>query len=100
MSYYFVAQIKIEDEEEYKKYLDGSDEVFEKFEGKYLAVDTSPQLLEGEWTHDRVVIIEFPDKEKFERWYTSSEYRAILKHRLRAAKCDTVLVKGMEKNNK
>lgn len=54
--YYFVAQILINDDEEYEKYLKDTDEVFNKFEGKYLA---------------------------------------ILKYRLKAAKCDTLLVKGL-----
>lgn len=96
MSYYFIAQIKIHEEEEYKKYLKDTDEVFSKFDGKYLAVDTNPQVLEGTWKYDRVIIIQFPNKMKFEQWYNSPEYQAILKYRLNAAKCDTLLVKGLE----
>ncbi|MGC6174577.1 DUF1330 domain-containing protein [Lacrimispora sp. 38-1] len=95
MMYYFVAQILINDEEEYEKYLKDTDEVFSKFEGKYLAVDTDPTVLEGTWNHERIVIIQFPDKMKFEQWYESPEYKAILKYRLKAAKCDTLLVKGL-----
>ena len=95
MSCYFVAQIKFNDEEEYKKYLQDTDEVFSKFEGKYLAVDTHPQVLEGTWTHDRAILIEFSDKTKFEQWYTSPEYQTILKYRLNAAQCDTLLVEGL-----
>lgn len=94
MSYYFVAQIQIQDEEEYKKYLSGADEVFRKFNGKYLAVDENPAVLEGEWTYGRMVIIEFPEQNEFQRWYQSPEYKEILRYRLKAAKCDTVLVKG------
>ncbi len=95
MRYYFVAQIQIHDEEEYKKYLIGVDEVFRKFKGKYLATDTDPTVLEGEWTYERIVIIEFPDKTAFQYWYESPEYQSILSYRLKAAKCDTVLVKGL-----
>lgn len=99
MSYYFIAQIQINDEEEYKKYLKDVDEVFNKFEGKYLAVDTDPTVLEGEWTYDRIVIIQFHDKPAFMRWYDSPGYKAILQYRLKAAKCDTVLVKGLQTGN-
>ena len=38
ISCYFVAQIQIHDENEYKKYLDKVDEVFKNFKGKYLVV--------------------------------------------------------------
>ncbi len=94
MKYYFVAQIQIHDDEEYKKYLKDANEVFRKSGGEYLAVDANPTVLEGEWKYGRIVIIQFPDKTAFKRWYESPEYKAILQYRLKAAKCDTVLVKG------
>ncbi len=96
MSSYFVAQIKIKDPEEYKKYLDGVDEVFAKFNGKYLAVDPDPQVIEGNWNYDRLVLIEFPNKIELERWYNSEEYKNILKHRLKAADCDSLIIAGKE----
>ncbi len=96
MSCYFVAQIQIQDMVEYQKYLDGVDEVFSKYNGKYLAVDGSPSVLEGEWSYSRMVIIQFPNEEELRRWYDSSEYQAIAKYRLSAAKCDTLLVKGID----
>ncbi len=92
MSCYFVAQIRIDKPDEYNKYLEGVDEVFSKFKGKYLAVDTNPLVLEGEWAYSRVVMIEFPNEEEFRRWYESPEYQAIVTHRLKGAKCDTLLV--------
>ena len=95
MSYYFVAQISIKDEKEYENYIAGADSVFSKYNGKYLAVDNSPQLLEGNWNYTRTVIIEFPNKSDFDAWYSSTEYQSILKHRLKAADCDTILVKGL-----
>jgi uncharacterized protein (DUF1330 family) len=36
MSSYFIAQLQIYDEYEYKKYLSGFDSVFEKYDGKLL----------------------------------------------------------------
>lgn len=95
MKYYFIAQIEIHDENEYQKYLAQVDEVFNKFNGKYLAVDENPTILEGEWTYSRVILIEFPNENAFKLWYESPEYKAILKYRLNAAKCDTLLVKGL-----
>ncbi len=95
MSYYFIAQIRINDPEEYQKYLDHAGEVFAKFNGEYLAVDSHPQLLEGNWDYSRSVLIRFDSREDFERWYHSDDYQQILKHRLKAADCDTILVQGM-----
>lgn len=94
MSYYFIAQIKINNETEYQKYIDEVEGVFKKFKGEYLAVDNSPVLLEGNWDYSRSVVIKFDSKQNFEEWYYSQEYQKILKYRLASAKCDSILVKG------
>ena len=94
MSAYFIANIRIQDEAEYQKYLDAVDGVFEKFNGKYLAVDQSPEVLEGAWNHSRAVLIEFPDAQSLKAWYYSSEYQEILRFRLNAADCDAILVRS------
>ena len=95
MSCYFIAYIDIHDNEEYQNYLKDVDEVFAKFNGKYLAVDENPTVLEGEWRYGRAILIQFPNEFEFRRWYESPEYVAIVQHRLKAATCDTLLVKGL-----
>ncbi|VBB07299.1 dimeric alpha-beta barrel [Lucifera butyrica] len=94
MSVYFLAKIEVEDPVEYQKYLDACDAIFAHYRGEYLAVDESPKVLEGEWSGSRTVLIRFPDEAEFFRWYHSAEYQKILRHRLRGARCETVLVKG------
>ena len=95
MSYYFIAQIKINNEIEYQKYIDKSGDIFKKYNGEYLSVDNEPVLLEGKWDYTRTVLIKFNSKNDFEDWYNSAEYQEILKHRLNAAHCDTLLIKGL-----
>jgi uncharacterized protein (DUF1330 family) len=94
MSCYFVARIEIHDPVEYSRYLDACDEVFARFNGRYLAVDPAPIPLEGAPEAGRMVIIEFPDESSFHRWYESKEYQVILKHRLAGAHCTASLVRG------
>jgi uncharacterized protein (DUF1330 family) len=96
MVYYFIAQIRIKDKQEYQKYIDKAEAVFKKFKGSYLAVDDSPIVLEGHWDYTRTVLIKFDCKNDFDAWYHSDAYQKILKHRLKAATCDTILVKGRE----
>jgi uncharacterized protein (DUF1330 family) len=94
MSVYFVANIRINDRNEYQNYLDRADLVFAKYKGTYLAVDKQPMVLEGEWNYDRAVLIRFDNKVDFDLWYASAEYQEILQHRLSAAKCDAILMEG------
>lgn len=96
MIHYFVAQIKIHNQDEYEKYLDKFDDIFSRYKGEYLAIDESPALLEGEWNYTKSVLIKFNSKKDFEDWYYSDDYQKILKHRLNASKCDTILLEGLE----
>jgi uncharacterized protein (DUF1330 family) len=96
MTYYFVAQIRINNPAEYQKYLDRVDEIFERYNGEYLAVDEAPSLLEGNWNYSKSVLIKFNSKEDFENWYFSGDYQEILKHRLSASDCDSILIKGLD----
>lgn len=94
MSVYFMASIRINSEQDYQLYLDRSEEVFARYKGSYLSVDNNPEVLEGEWKYSRVVLIRFEKQEDFDAWYRSEEYQDILKHRLFAAECDTILIHG------
>jgi uncharacterized protein (DUF1330 family) len=96
MIHYFVAQIKINDSDEYQKYLDKFDDIFSRYNGEYLAIDESPVLLEGDWNYTKSVLIKFKNKQDFEDWYYSDDYQKILKYRLNASKCDTILVEGLD----
>lgn len=96
MIHYFVAQIRINNPVEYEKYLDKFDEIFSRYKGEYLAIDESPVLLEGNWNYTKSVLIKFNSKAEFEDWYYSDDYQEILKYRLSAARCDTILLEGKE----
>jgi uncharacterized protein (DUF1330 family) len=91
-----VSYININDDEEYQRYVNEVDEVSAKFNGKYLALDDNPKILEGNWGYSRTVIIKFNTETEFNDWYYSEEYQRILKFRLNASKCDTILIKGKE----
>ena len=94
MNYYFMANIRIKDDLEYQKYIDRADEIFTEFKGLYLAVDNTPEVVEGKWDYTRAVLIRFESKEDFQAWYRSKEYQKILKYRLSSSECDTILVQG------
>ena len=92
MSVYFMANILIGDDQDYQLYLDRSEEVFARYKGSYLAVDNKPEVLEGDWSYSRAVLIRFDKKEDFDAWYRSDEYQEILQYRLSASKCDSILI--------
>jgi uncharacterized protein (DUF1330 family) len=94
MKCFFIAQINIHDQAEYDEYLAGFDQVFDRFRGEVLAVDDNSTTLEGNWPYRRTVLIQFPDKREALRWYHSTDYQKLAKHRWQAASANIVLVEG------
>ncbi len=85
MSVYFIAELNVHDPAGYDRYLEGFDEVWERYEGEVVLVDEAPTVLEGEWPHTRVVLLRFPDEAALRRWYDSDGYRALRPIRQAAA---------------
>ena len=100
MNCYFIANIRIHDAEEYQKYLAEAEGIFRKYNGKYLAVDGEPVCLEGNWDYTRTVLIRFESRDDFYAWYNSGKYQRILRVRLSAADCDSILLKGLLDNTR
>lgn len=96
MSFYFIANIRINDPAGYEKYLENADEVFSKYRGEYLVVDPDPAVIEGNWDYTKSVLIKFDTREDFNVWYYSDDYQEILKFRLTSAGCDSILAEGIE----
>ena len=93
MSCYIIAQIKINDRDEYRIYEEGFDEIFEKYKGIVVAMDEDPVILEGEWPYTRTVLIRFPNEEEARRWFESPEYQKLAEHRRKASTGNIVLIK-------
>lgn len=61
-----------------------------------LAVDTQPDVLEGEWHGDRTVVLEFESVEAARAWYTSAAYEKAKPLRQAAADSNVVLLSGFD----
>jgi uncharacterized protein (DUF1330 family) len=60
-----------------------------------LAADESPEVIEGNWDQDKVVLMSFPDAKTFRVWSESPEYQEISKDRINGAETVVVLAKGL-----
>jgi uncharacterized protein (DUF1330 family) len=95
MSVYVIAQLKFTREELYRRYQSRFSDVFKQFNGRLLVADEAPVVLEGEWPHDKVVVIQFPDQAEAERFLHSPAYEDISKDRIAGAETISLLVKGL-----
>ncbi|HEY1406216.1 MAG TPA: DUF1330 domain-containing protein [Spirochaetota bacterium] len=94
MKYYFIASIKINDQDKYREYQRQAREIAKLFKGTYITIDDQPDVLEGTWGYSKIVIIEFPSKEEHDRWYHSPEYQSIVNLRLEATLSDSIIARG------
>jgi uncharacterized protein (DUF1330 family) len=96
MTVYVVAQLTIHDRAPYGEYEARFMEVFGRFDGRLLAVDERPAVLEGAWDRTRIVLGSFPDAASFRAWWESPEYREIARHRHAGSEATILLVNGLD----
>jgi uncharacterized protein (DUF1330 family) len=98
---YAIAQLAIHDRESYDRYAAAFMPILTEHGGKLLAADEKPRLIEGDWamSHgqpmNKVVLMEFPDRDTFLIWANSPEYQAISKDRQAGAATVTLMIRGL-----
>jgi uncharacterized protein (DUF1330 family) len=92
---YAIAQLTIHDRARYQRYVAAFMPILTRYGGQLLAADDHPEVSEGRWDGDKVVLMAFPDRETFTTWATSPEYQEIRRDRLAAADTIGLLVRGL-----
>ena len=95
MPAYQIGNVTVEDAEGFAEYSKQVPEMIERYGGRYLARGGAVEVLEGSWTPNRLVLIEWESVEQAKRWYESDEYKAVADIRRRCAETDLVLVEGL-----
>jgi uncharacterized protein (DUF1330 family) len=96
VSVYLIAQLTFSDRAAYARYQQRFMDVMLQFRGKLLAADEHPDVLEGSWLRDKIVLLTFPDRDAFREWSESAEYQEILQDRKAGAPATVLLVRGIE----
>ena len=91
---YAIAQLKITDRAAYDRYQAKFMGVMKRYQGRVLVADEKPQVIEGEWDRDKVVLLSFPDEKAFREWAESPEYQEISKVRKAGSEAVVLLMKG------
>ena len=94
MSVYVIAQGKVENRPLLDEYVAKVRRTIESHQGRVVALDEEPEVVEGPIEHPRTVILEFPSMKAFHAWYDSPEYQEILPLRLKSAPGTLIVAKG------
>src|SRR5256885_67050 len=90
MSAYVVSRVRITDREAMARYMTEAPATVAAFGGRYLVRGNDVRALEGAWDHERMVVVEFPDKAAALAWYDSDAYAPL--RTLRQASAETVIL--------
>ncbi|HXA89236.1 MAG TPA: DUF1330 domain-containing protein [Mycobacterium sp.] len=96
MTVYAIAQLRFTDRAAYDRYQSKFMEVFRRHPGTLLAADESPQVVEGQWDREKLVLMSFPDETAFRGFVQSPEYLEISKDRRAGADTVVLLVDGLQ----
>ena len=94
MPAYIIVEIEILDPVGYEKYKNLASSTVEKYGGKYIMRGGKTEVLEGDWQHKRIVVLEFESAQRAKEWLNCEEYREPRKMRHRTARTNMILVEG------
>lgn len=94
MPAYIIVQVDISDPQQYESYKKLTPDTVKAFGGKFVLRGNPVEALEGSWDHDRLVMLEFADKETARQWYYSKEYQVAKEIRESAAQAKFFLVES------
>jgi uncharacterized protein (DUF1330 family) len=95
MAAYFISDASVKNAEALGMFRARAAASISRYGGRYIARSSSVQTVEGTWTPNVIIIIEFPDLERAKTWYRSAEYASALAVRDDAITRDMILVEGM-----
>jgi uncharacterized protein (DUF1330 family) len=79
MSVYYIAEHIITDPVKFEEYRVKVAPMIASYGGRYITKAGSHKFPESpHWRPERVVIIEFPNMERLNAWYTSTEYQPLM----------------------
>ena len=95
MPAYVIVNVHVTDPELYAEYAAGVPATIERFGGRYLARGGAVDVREGDWSPERLVVLEFADEDTARAWYESDEYTRLREIRQRASTAEFVITEGL-----
>ena len=94
MKAYLVLDFSIGDLRGFLSYVDAIPAFIEKHGGRYVVRGVQPTVMEGDWTPERMVILEFPSSENAKAFLDDPDAQALFQVRHRTTNSKLVLVEG------
>ena len=95
MSAYIIAHVDVTDPQQYEQYKVLSSRAIAAHGAEICIRGGAVEVLEGNWSPSRIVLLKFSDMAAARAFYDSAEYRAILPWRHAASRGRLYLIEGV-----
>jgi uncharacterized protein (DUF1330 family) len=94
MAVYMIIEITIKDKILYSEYIEKVYGIVSRHGGKYIIRGGDITPISNNWSPERIIIIEFQDREQYLRCFQSPEYLQIAPLREQSTMSKAILVEG------
>lgn len=95
MAAYVIIDSEVTDEAVFGRFLDQAPAIVKAHGGKYLARAGAIEVVQGNWTPRRLVVIEFDSVERARGWQDAPDYADLRQMLNRSSNTDVVIVEGV-----
>ena len=94
MNGYLILDLSIKNFEVFKEYIEKIPAFIKKHGGRYIVQGVEPELMEGDWLPERVVVLEFPSTEKAKEFLQDPEAQPLFAIRHESTISKLILAEG------
>lgn len=94
MNAYLILDLSVNDLEMFKEYIEEIPVFIQNHDGRYIVQGVEPEIMEGNWKPERVVVIEFPSKEKAKEFLNDPDAQPLFKIRHKSTTSKLILAEG------
>lgn len=94
MNAYLILDFTIHDFDAFQEYIREIPAFIEKHLGKYIVQGEAPAVMEGDWSPERMVVIEFPSRNNAQEFLDDPDAQSLFELRHRTTTSKLVLVNG------
>ena len=94
MNAYLILDLAIRDRDQFSEYIEQIPDFIAKHSGRYVVQGVEAEVMEGGWKPERVVVIEFPSKEKAKDFLEDPDAQGLFKLRHNTTVSKLILVEG------
>ena len=95
MAAYVIIGVEVTDESAYGSLREQVPAIVKAHGGRYLVQGGAAEVVRGDWTPHRLVVIEFDSVEQAKRWQSAPDYADLRAKLNKAARTDVVIVEGV-----